>query len=128
MPDSTSTVTLAIGGHDPSGGAGIQADIEAITALGGYAASAVTCLTVQDTRNVQQFSPVDPDLVISQANAVLADLPVAAIKIGLTGDTAITHRLAQLLRQHPEIPVILDPVLPLAEAQPWPVKICGALW
>lgn len=111
MSDSPFTVTLAIGGHDPCGGAGIQADIEAIGALGGYATSAVTCLTVQDTRNVQQLIPVGPDLVIAQANAVLADLPVAAIKIGLVGDAAIAHRLAQLLRQHPEIPVVLDPVL-----------------
>ena len=111
MPDLSSTVTLAIGGHDPSGGAGIQADIEAIAALGGYAASAITCLTVQDTRNVQQLIPCDPNLVIAQAEAVLADLPVAGIKIGLIGDASIASRLAQLLAQHPKIPVVLDPVL-----------------
>ncbi len=108
---STPTITLAIGGHDPSGGAGIQADIEAIAALGGYATSAITCLTIQDTCNVQQLIPVDPKTVIAQAEAVLADLPVSAIKIGLIGDAAIAHALVQLLEQHPTIPVIIDPVL-----------------
>jgi len=110
-PHTTPAVTLAIGGHDPSGGAGIQADIEAIIALGGYATSAITCLTVQDTRNVQQLIPVEPDTVIAQAEAVLADLPVNAIKVGLIGDAAIAHKLAQLLKQHPSIPVVVDPVL-----------------
>ena len=110
-PDAVSTVTLAIGGHDPSGGAGIQADIEAIAALGGHATSAITCLTVQDTCNVQQLIPVDSNVVIAQAEAVLADLPVNAIKIGLIGDATVAHALAQLLARHPAIPVIIDPVL-----------------
>ena len=111
LPTPAPAVTLAIGGHDPSGGAGIQADIEAIAAQGGHAASAITCLTVQDTRDVRQLIPTDPELVIAQAEAVLADLPVAAIKIGLLGDAAIARRLARLLGQHPAIPVVLDPVL-----------------
>lgn len=110
-PNAVSAVTLAIGGHDPSGGAGIQADIEAIGALGGHAASVITCLTVQDTCNVQQLIPVDPKVVIAQAEAVLADLPVNAIKIGLIGDAAVAHALAQLLAQYPAIPVVIDPVL-----------------
>jgi len=108
---ATSAATLAIGGHDPCGGAGIQADIEAIGALGGHAASVITCLTVQDTCNVQQLIPIDPKVVIAQAEAVLADLPVNAIKIGLIGDAAVAHALAQLLIRHPTIPVVLDPVL-----------------
>lgn len=111
MPNTPSKITLAIGGHDPSGGAGIQADIEAITALGGHATSAITCLTIQDTRNVQQLIPTDPNLVIAQVNAVLDDLPVSAIKIGLIGSAALAHELAQLLKEHPDIPVILDPIL-----------------
>jgi len=111
VPDTAFAVTLAIGGHDPCGGAGIQADIEAIAALGGHATSAITCLTVQDTCNVQQLIPITPKTVIDQAEAVLADLPVSAIKIGLIGDATIAHALAQLLEQHPTIPVIIDPVL-----------------
>jgi len=111
VPNITPRITLAIGGHDPSGGAGIQADIESITALDGYATTAITCLTVQDTRNVQQLIPVDPKVLVAQAEAVLADLPVSAIKIGLIGDATIAHALAQLLARHPAIPVIIDPVL-----------------
>ena len=110
-PNAAVAVTLAIGGHDPSGGAGIQADIESITALGGYATSAITSLTIQDTCNVQQLIPVDPKVVIAQAEAVLADLSVNAIKIGLVGSAAVAHALADLLKKHPDIPVVLDPVL-----------------
>ena len=110
-PNAAVAVTLAIGGHDPSGGAGIQADIESITALGGYATSAITSLTIQDTCNVQQLIPVDPEVVVAQAEAVLDDLPVNAIKIGLVGSAAVAHALAGLLKKHPDIPVVLDPVL-----------------
>ncbi|VAX07854.1 Hydroxymethylpyrimidine phosphate kinase ThiD [hydrothermal vent metagenome] len=111
MLNNPPKVTLAIGGHDPCGGAGIQADIEAIAALGGHATSAITCLTVQDTLNVQQLIPVEPDLVIAQAKAVLDDLAVSTIKIGLIGSATLAQALAQLLAEHPSIPVVLDPVL-----------------
>ncbi len=111
MTHSHPPIVLAIGGHDPVGGAGIQADIEAITAQGCHAATAVTCLTVQDTRNVRRLAPVDPELLAQQVEAVLADLPVAAIKIGLIGDAAIGRRLAELLDRQPGVPVVLDPVL-----------------
>ncbi len=111
VSNTTVAVTLAIGGHDPCGGAGIQADSESIVALGGYASSAITCLTIQDTCNVQRLIPIEPKAVIAQAEAVLADLPVRAIKIGLIGDAAIAYELAQLLKKHLTIPVVLDPVL-----------------
>lgn len=111
MTHSHPPVVLAIGGHDPVGGAGIQADIEAIVAQGCHAATAITCLTVQDTRNVRRLAPVDPDLLEQQAEAALSDLPVAAIKIGLIGDAVIGRRLEKLLARHPAIPVVLDPVL-----------------
>ncbi len=111
VADTALAITLAIGGHDPCGGAGIQADIEAIAALGGHATSAITCLTVQDTCNVQQLIPVESKTVIDQVEAVLADLPVSTIKIGLIGDAATAHALAKLLGQHPTITVIIDPVL-----------------
>jgi hydroxymethylpyrimidine/phosphomethylpyrimidine kinase len=104
-------IVLAIAGHDPCGGAGIQADIEAISANGCRAATVITCLTVQDTRDVMELVPVKPALVEAQARAVLADLPVAAIKIGLIGDGATAGMLAALLTEFPRIPVVLDPVL-----------------
>ncbi|HUO82626.1 MAG TPA: bifunctional hydroxymethylpyrimidine kinase/phosphomethylpyrimidine kinase [Gammaproteobacteria bacterium] len=104
-------VVLVIAGNDPSGGAGLQADIQTITALGAHPAPVVTCLTVQDTRNASQVSPVEPDLVTAQARAVLDDLPVAAVKIGLLGTAAIGHAVAALLADLDDVAVVLDPVL-----------------
>jgi hydroxymethylpyrimidine/phosphomethylpyrimidine kinase len=104
-------IVLSISGHDPSGGAGIQADIEAITALGCKAATVVTCLTVQDTVDVRRIAPLSPELVEAQLQTLLNDIKVRVIKIGLLGDAAVADTLAAVLRGHPEIPVILDPVL-----------------
>ncbi|MCP4993341.1 MAG: bifunctional hydroxymethylpyrimidine kinase/phosphomethylpyrimidine kinase [Gammaproteobacteria bacterium] len=107
----TPAVVLTLAGHDPTGGAGIQADMESISALGGYAASAITALTVQDTQNVRSLHPVAPDLFRQQVEVVLNDLPVAAIKIGLIGSAEIASTLVDTLSAHPNIPVVLDPVL-----------------
>jgi len=104
-------VVLCFSGHDPSGGAGVHADIEAIVAADCHAASAVTCLTVQDTHDVKHLSPTDPKLFRQQAEAVLNDLPVACIKIGLISDAAICREIAELVAQYRDIPVVLDPVL-----------------
>lgn len=110
-PTPSRPVVLCLGGHDPVGGAGIQADIETVAALGGHAATAITCLTVQDSRDVHRLTPVAPDLLRAQAEAVLGDMAVAAVKIGLIGDAALVPAIAALLRRHPELPVVLDPVL-----------------
>lgn len=104
-------VVLALSGHDPTGGAGIQADIEAIAAQGCHAATAVTCLTVQDTGDVRRLEPVSADLLLAQATAVLADLPVRVIKIGLIGSATNAAVVATLLADWPRLPVVLDPVL-----------------
>ncbi|MGB9429205.1 MAG: hydroxymethylpyrimidine/phosphomethylpyrimidine kinase [Gammaproteobacteria bacterium] len=104
-------VVLIIAGNDPSGGAGLAADIQAVTALGAHPAPVVTALTVQDTVNAWRVEAVSPQLLVQQAEAVLADLPVAAIKLGLLANAAIGSAVAQLLRVHPGIPVVLDPVL-----------------
>ena len=104
-------VVLAIAGHDPSGGAGIQADIEAIVSQGVHPATAITALTVQDTVNVHGFVTSDPKLVIDQCLAVLNDLPVGAIKIGMLGTVELVEAVAGVLARHPDIPVVLDPVL-----------------
>ncbi len=89
----------------------MHADIEAIAAAGCHSASAITCLTVQNTRDVQRLTPVKPELFRQQANAVLDDLPVAAIKIGLIGEAGICKEIAVILQEYPQIPAILDPVL-----------------
>ncbi len=106
---------LAIGGHDPTGGAGIQADIETIAALGGHPITLVTALTAQDTQGVQSFTPVDPDLLRQQADLLLTDLPVDAVKIGMVGTAKMAKTVGSLLARisttQPEIPVVLDPVL-----------------
>lgn len=104
-------IVLSIAGHDPSGGAGIQADIEALGALGCQAATAITCLTIQDSGNVHELIPLPPDQLIRQVDTVLTDYPVRAIKIGLVGSAGIAQAIGKLLLRHPGIPVILDPIL-----------------
>lgn len=104
-------VVLCFSGLDPSGGAGLQADIEAIAAMGGHAAVVCTALTVQDSQRVYGFEAVSPELIRQQAAAVLKDLPVAAIKLGMLGSGAIAGVVESVLLANPHIPVVLDPVL-----------------
>lgn len=104
-------VVMVLAGHDPSGGAGIQADMEAIASQGGHAVSVITCLTVQDTCNVQRIEPVVDYLIEQQAEALLADMPIAAIKIGLLGSIPAVQAVHRILLQAPDVPVILDPIL-----------------
>ncbi len=104
-------VVLCFSGNDPSGGAGISADIEALASLGCHCAPVITVLTVQDTTNVINYEIVDPDLIRAQAEAVLRDMPVSVIKIGMLADPAVATTIAEILRQHPDIPVVIDPVL-----------------
>lgn len=103
-------VVLCISGSDPTGGAGIQADIEAIISQGVHPAPVITAVTAQDTHNVIDFAPIPPDLVIQQARAVLEDMPVTVIKIGMLGNADIAHAVHTLLRDYPDIPVVYDPV------------------
>ena len=111
MPANFPPTLLTISGHDPSGGAGVQADIEAATANGCVATSVITCLTVQDTQNLSELVPLESVLVARQARALLADIPVQAIKIGLLGDASIAQVIGTLLSDYPQLPVVLDPVL-----------------
>ncbi|MEE2764131.1 hydroxymethylpyrimidine/phosphomethylpyrimidine kinase [Marinobacter sp.] len=103
-----------LSGLDPSGGAGIQADIQAVTALGCHPLPVLTCLTVQDTTNVYGAEPVDAELVRRQLACVAADAPIHAIKTGALGNAAIVDVLVDFLGQHPGIPVITDPVIKAA--------------
>ncbi|MFW2373732.1 MAG: bifunctional hydroxymethylpyrimidine kinase/phosphomethylpyrimidine kinase, partial [Gammaproteobacteria bacterium] len=111
-------IVLCLSGLDPCGGAGIQADIEAINAMGAHAASIITCLTLQDTQNVYELNPVNPQLIRKQARTIFSDMPVQAIKIGLIGSAEVAHAIADILQQHPEIPVILDPILTAGGGNP----------
>lgn len=104
-------VVLIFAGNDPSGGAGITADIESLVSVGCHPAPIVTTLTVQDTQNVKEAVPLSPGLVAAQARAVLEDMPVAAIKIGVTGSVENVEVIHTLLMEYPDVPVILDPVL-----------------
>lgn len=108
---SSRPVVLCLSGHDPSGGAGLQADIEALIAQGSHAAPAVTALTVQDTVNVSDFRVLDREWVLAQANAVLADSTVAAVKLGMLGSIEMVDTVAGLLAAHPHLPMVCDPVL-----------------
>lgn len=106
---------LIIAGSDPSGGAGVQADIKTVTALSGYAATAITALTVQNTKGVSAVHPVAPDVIKAQIEAVLDDIGADAIKIGMIGDAAAAELIADLLKKNAiDMPVILDPVLAAA--------------
>lgn len=107
----TPPVVLVFAGSDPSGGAGIQADIETIASLGCRAAPVITAVTVQDTAGVKQFTAVDPDLVIAQARAVLADMPVAAFKVGMIGSAVNASAIASIVQDYLDIPLVVDPVL-----------------
>lgn len=107
---STPALVLCISGHDPSGGAGLQADIETVKALGGHALGVITALTVQDSRNVSRVAAVAPSLLAEQLQALLDDCKIAAIKIGLLGEAAQLPVIVQAIRRA-QVPVVFDPVL-----------------
>ena len=102
---------LSIAGSDPSGGAGIQADIKTISATGSFAAAAITALTVQNTLGVQEVYAVPSSVVARQIAAVLGDLNVRAIKIGMLFNTAIIKAVCAVLEQYPVNVIVIDPVM-----------------
>lgn len=101
---------LCLSGHDPTGGAGIQADIEACAARGVHAFTVITAHTVQDTSNVRRVSAVPPAMIAEQVEALGSDGRIAAIKIGLLGDAAQVPVIVEAILSNPA-PVVLDPVL-----------------
>ena len=102
---------LCFSGLDPSGGAGLQADIEAIGQSGAHAAIACTALTVQNSQQVFSFSATSRELLLAQAHAVVGDLPIRCVKSGMLGTTENIAALAEFLLEHPEYRYVLDPVL-----------------
>ena len=101
---------LIIAGSDSGGGAGIQADIKAVTALGGYGATAITAITVQNTLGVHGVHPLPLDLVEAQARAVLDDIGADAIKTGMLGSVEVVERVAAVL-DTTAAPAVVDPVM-----------------
>ena len=102
---------LTIAGSDCSGGAGIQADIKAISALGGYAASAITAVTVQNTVGVNAIHPIPADIVRGQIDAVMTDICPKAIKIGMINDVEIVKVIAEAIQTYHPQHVVFDPVM-----------------
>jgi hydroxymethylpyrimidine/phosphomethylpyrimidine kinase len=104
-------VVLSFSGHDPSGGAGVQADIETLVSHQCHATSIITALTEQDTYNVKKLIPQRPEDIIAQAQTLLNDITVTVFKIGLIGHYETALAIHSVLTQYPHIPVVLDPVL-----------------
>ena len=107
----TPSIVLTIAGSDSSGGAGIQADIKTISALGSYAASVITSVTAQNTMGVQGIHPIPTDMVRQQIESVMEDLHPEAIKIGMVCDKDIALTIAECIRQYHPRWVVYDPVM-----------------
>ena len=107
----TPPIILSVAGSDSSGGAGIQADIKTISALGGYACTAITAITAQNTRQVSRVAYLPATLVTEQLKAIFTDLKVSAIKIGMTGQYDIIKAIGYQLIKHRDIPAVVDPVM-----------------
>ena len=114
MPDNLPEIppiVLTFAASDPSAGAGMQADILTIASMGCHPLTVVTAITVQDTSGVDDVQPIDAELVMNQARAVLEDMPVAAFKIGLLGSVENIAVIAEIISDYPDIPLVFDPVL-----------------
>jgi hydroxymethylpyrimidine/phosphomethylpyrimidine kinase len=101
---------LVIAGSDSGGGAGIQADIKTITMLGGFATTAITAITAQNTLGVHAVLPIPPEFVVAQIDAVLTDIGADAVKIGMIGSAATAEAVAERLEQV-SVPIVFDPVM-----------------
>ncbi len=104
-------IVLVLAGNDPTGGAGIQADIETLASMGCHAAPVITAITVQDTQNVTGYYPMDLSMIVEQARSVLEDMPVAAIKIGMLGSIEGIEAVSTIIQDYPNLPVVFDPIL-----------------
>lgn len=106
---------LTIAGTDPSGGAGIQADLKTFSALGAYGCSVITATVAQNTRGVQSVYRIDPDFVAAQLDSVFTDVRIDTTKIGMLAETDIVEAVAERLQRYQIQNVVLDTVM-LAKA------------
>jgi hydroxymethylpyrimidine/phosphomethylpyrimidine kinase len=104
-------IVLTFAASDPSGGAGLQADLLTLASMGCHPLSVVTALTVQDTAGVEAVLAIDSDWVADQARCLLEDMPVDAIKLGVLGSVENIAAIAEIVSDYPSIPLVLDPVL-----------------
>ncbi|MDK8795633.1 bifunctional hydroxymethylpyrimidine kinase/phosphomethylpyrimidine kinase [Corynebacterium sp. MSK041] len=114
VPNKRIPNVLTIAGTDPSGGAGIQADLKAFSAAGAYGMSVITAVVAQNTQGVRAFQALDPDFVFDQAAAVFEDVQVDAVKIGMVANAGIIEAITKALDQYTDkatCPVVLDPVM-----------------
>ncbi|OHV09002.1 hydroxymethylpyrimidine/phosphomethylpyrimidine kinase [Kushneria phosphatilytica] len=111
MAAGTPPIVLVLAGHDPTGGAGLIADAEAVRAQGGWALTVPTALTVQTTRDVEAVMPCSASDLTATARAVTEDMPPAAIKTGLIADLPTLEAVAELCACWPQLPLVVDPVL-----------------
>ncbi|WP_455205596.1 bifunctional hydroxymethylpyrimidine kinase/phosphomethylpyrimidine kinase [Kaarinaea lacus] len=109
--DSQVPAVMVFAGTDPSGGAGMQADIETLVSMGCHATPIITAVTVQDSVDVYRYQAMEASLVVEQARAIFEDIPVSAIKIGMLGSVEIIEVIHTLLVDYPHLPVVLDPVM-----------------
>jgi hydroxymethylpyrimidine/phosphomethylpyrimidine kinase len=114
----TPPVVLSVAGSDAGGGAGIQADIKTLAALGCFATTAITALTAQNTQGVQRVSPTEPGLVQDQIQSVAEDMPVAAVKTGMLANAAIIEATRDALAPAPAGAMVVDPVMVAKSGDP----------
>jgi len=110
VPDSL-PIVLVFAATDPSGGAGIQADILTLASMGCHPLSVITAVTIQDTMGVEDVLPIDAEWIADQARCVLEDMPVTVFKVGLLGSVEAIAAIAEVVSDYPDIPLVLDPVL-----------------
>lgn len=110
-PQLSPPIVLSFAASDPTGGAGLQADLMTLASMGCHPLSVLTALTVQDTAGVDSVLPMDAEWVEDQARTLLEDMPVAAFKIGLLGSVENIAVIAEILSDYPDVPLVLDPVL-----------------
>lgn len=115
---SAPPLVLTFAASDPTGGAGVQADLLTLAARGCHPLSVVTALTVQDTSGVRSLHPVDASCVQAQAELLLAEMRIAAFKLGVLGSAANVETIARLLETSVGVPVVLDPVLASGRGDP----------
>ncbi len=104
-------LVMTFAASDPSGGAGIQADILTLASMGCHPLSVLTAITVQDTMGVEAVQAIDADWVADQARCLLEDMPIDAFKIGAMGSVENIAAIAEILSDYPDVPLVLDPVL-----------------
>ena len=107
----TKSKILIIAGSDSSGGAGIQADIKTVTALGSYATTSITAVTAQNTQGVKEITPIPAKIVQEQMKMILDDIGVNAVKIGMLHNTSVIKCVYKILKKRKLKNIILDPVM-----------------